>query len=141
MIKKIIEQLQLIPHPEGGWYRETWRSTTQTTLENGDIRSSGTSIYFLIPHGVTMHWHKVKSAEIWHFYSGSPLVLELKNNALETEEILMGNQLEAGFVPQATVNPNQWQRAYSLGAYSLVGCTVSPGFDFSDFTMTENEPI
>ena len=139
MIKKLIQLLDLKPHPEGGWYRETWRSEETFTRTNGSERASGTAIYFLIPQGVKTHWHKVNSTKIWHFYSGSPLVLELKNEETnELEEIMMGTNLEGGFVPQALVKPNQWQRAYSTGEYTLVGCTVSPGFDFLDFEMVED---
>jgi uncharacterized protein len=135
MIDKLNQILDLKPHPEGGWYRETWRSAETMTTKEGNTRNSGTCIYFLVPKGVVTSWHKVKSAEIWHFYSGDPLILELENEEGELEEIMMGTNLEGGFLPQALVKPNQWQRARSLGEYSLVGCTVSPGFDFLDFEM------
>ncbi len=134
-IQALIKQLQLTPHPEGGWYRETWRSEETFTRDNGSVRTTGTAIYFLVPEGVTTSWHKVSSAEMWHFYAGAPLVLELEDEHGETEEILMSSHIVGGFVPQALVKPNQWQRAYSTGLYSLVGCTVSPGFDFQDFVM------
>lgn len=134
-IQKIIDQLNLLPHPEGGFYTETWKSDEFFTRKDGLQRASGTAIYFLIPEGVITHWHKVKSAEMWHFYSGAPLVLEIENEESETEEIMMDSNLSGGFVPQALVKPNQWQRAYSTGLYSLAGCTVSPGFDFQDFEI------
>ena len=136
-IQKIIKQLDLLPHPEGGFYRETWRSDEVFDRVDKSKRSTGTAIYFLIPEGVVTHWHVVKSAEMWHFYSGSPLVLEIENEGGEVDEIVMSSNLEGGFVPQALVKPNQWQRAYSTGLYSLVGCTVSPGFDFEDFSIRE----
>jgi predicted cupin superfamily sugar epimerase len=134
-ISHIIKQLDLKPHPEGGYYKETWRSEQLLITDEGKTRTSGTAIYFLIPEGVITQWHVVKSAELWHFYSGSPLVLELETENGETEEVLMSANLAGGFVPQALVKPNQWQRAYSTGLYSLVGCTVSPGFDFEDFAI------
>lgn len=134
-IKKIIRQLELLPHPEGGFYKETWRSSESIKRKDNSVRPTGTAIYFLIPEGVKTHWHKVKSAEMWHFYSGDPLVLEIENKEDELEEIVMSANLSGGFVPQALVKPNQWQRAYSTGLYSLVGCTVSPGFDFDDFEI------
>ncbi|TNE72952.1 cupin domain-containing protein [bacterium] len=134
-IERIIQQLELQPHPEGGWYRETWRSDEVLIREDGKSRSSGTAIYFLVPQGIITSWHKVKSAEMWHFYAGSPLILELETELGDVEEVIMSSNLDGGFVPQVLVKPNQWQRAYSTGLYSLVGCTVSPGFDFEDFEM------
>lgn len=134
-IDEIIAKLDLQPHPEGGFFKEMWRSDEILKRTNGDIRSVGTSIYFLLPKGVISAWHKVESVEIWHFYSGDPLILELEDDAGKLIKIEMHSDVLNGGNPQALVKHGQWQRAYSTGEYSLVGCTVSPGFDFEDFTM------
>ena len=126
---RIFKQLDLIPHPEGGHYRQTWAA-------EGDGRPAGTCIYFLLRAGERSHWHKVDAAEIWHFYAGSPLVLSIS----ETEtgprrDLTLGPDLAAGQAPQRIVPPNFWQKAESTGDFTLVGCTVSPGFLFDHFTL------
>lgn len=127
---EIIQRLGLTPHPEGGHYRETWRAPAQS----GE-RSSGTAIYYLLSAGERSHWHKVDAAEIWHWYAGAPLELSLSPDACGVTIHQLGNQLENGQLPQVIVPADCWQSAASLGEWSLVGCTVSPGFDFEGFTM------
>jgi predicted cupin superfamily sugar epimerase len=126
----IIRRLGLTPHPEGGHYRETWRAPAPPGQ-----RSSGTAIYYLLSAGERSHWHKVDAAEIWHWYAGAPLELSLSPDAREVTARQLGNQLENGQSPQIIVPAGCWQSAASLGQWSLVGCTVSPGFEFGGFTM------
>ena len=128
---RIIKQLDLQPHPEGGHYRQTWIAPAA-----GRDRPVGTCIYFLLKAGERSHWHKVDAAEIWHFYAGAPLILSIS----ETEtgprrDLTLGPDLAAGQQPQRIVPPDAWQMARSTGAHTLVGCTVSPGFRFEHFTL------
>ena len=128
---QIIKFLQLQPHPEGGWYKQTWKS--EDTLSG---RASGTSIYFLLKAGEISHWHKIDSVEIWHYYDGSPLILRIANednNEIATK--ILGPNLAKSQSPQILVNKNLWQSAETTGDYTLVGCTVSPGFEISKFTL------
>jgi len=126
----IIRRLRLTPHPEGGHYRETWRAPAQP----GE-RASGTAIYYLLSAGERSHWHKVDAAEIWHWYAGAPLELRMSAEAGPVITLQLGNRLESGQSPQLVVPAHHWQSAASLGEWSLVGCTVSPGFEFEGFTM------
>ena len=131
----LIEQLQLQPHPEGGWYRETWRAQAPP----GE-RAGGTAIHFLLEAGQRSHWHRVDAAEIWLFHAGDPLRLSL--STAETgpvRTVLMGNDVLGGHAVQQVVQPGEWQAAEpapvgSFG-YSLVSCVVVPGFDFAGFTL------
>ncbi|MGC8202744.1 cupin domain-containing protein [Aliiroseovarius sp. PTFE2010] len=125
----IIAQLALTPHPEGGHYRQTW-------VAGGDGRAAGTCIYFLLKAGERSHWHRVDAAEIWHFYTGAPLVLRMAASAQGPATThRLGPDLAAGQTPQIIVPVNHWQSAQSTGAYTLVGCTVSPGFQFEGFQL------
>lgn len=126
----IITTLRLSPHPEGGYYRQTWSDST------GTPRPHGTCIYFLLDAGKPSHWHKVDAVEIWHFYAGAPLRLKLA----ETEngprqDILFGPDLGTGQRPQCIVPKDWWQAAETTGDWTLVGCTVSPGFSFDGFEL------
>jgi uncharacterized protein len=128
---EIIERLDLAPHPEGGWYRQTWAADAAP----GE-RPAGTCIYFLLRAGERSHWHRVDAAEVWHFYAGDPLVLSLAaTEAGPAEERVLGPDLAAGQAPQVIVPPDWWQAARSTGDWTLVGCTVSPGFRFEGFTL------
>ena len=118
----LIGLLDLKPHPEGGHYREMFRDT--------GARAHSTAIYFLLCEGEVSRWHRVDAAEVWHFYRGAPLELGIGN-----EKLVLGNAIENGERPQIVVPPHEWQSARSLGAYTLVGCTVAPGFEFSKFEM------
>ena len=126
---EIIRHLNLAPHPEGGFFRETWRAS-------GTGRAAGTAIYYLL-RGTDHHrWHSVDSAEIWHFYAGAPLILSLAaTEAGPVEDHVLGLDLAAGAQPQVIVPPGHWQVARSTGDWTLVGCTVSPGFEFEHFRL------
>lgn len=128
---QIIAHLKLVPHPEGGHYRQTWIAES----EDG-IRPAGTSIYFLLKAGETSHWHRVDAAEIWHYYAGAPLILSLAetDQGPATDHVL-GPDLATGQFPQHIVPKDHWQAARSTGDWTLVGCTVSPAFQFEDFEL------
>ncbi|MEM8793389.1 MAG: cupin domain-containing protein [Pseudomonadota bacterium] len=128
--RDLIKTLDLQPHPEGGWYRETWRAEA----EEG-ARASGTAIYYLLEAGDFSHWHRIDATEIWHWYAGGPLSLTLSPNGHDAEAMMLGPEVAAGQRPQRIVPAGWWQTATSMGAYSLVGCTVSPGFEFEGFEM------
>ena len=128
--RQIIDALGLTPHPEGGWYRETWRAAAG----EGE-RAAGTAIYYLLQAGEFSHWHRVDAAEIWHFYAGAPLALTVSPNGHDAEAWRLGPEIAAGQRPQLVVPAGWWQCATSLGAFTLVGCTVSPGFTFEGFEM------
>ena len=130
--EEIIRHLDLKPHPEGGFYRETWR---ETRADGG--RASGPAIYFLLPGGVENRWHRVDAAEIWHFYAGAPLELSIERADGAAEKRVLGTALLDGEEPQLEVPAGAWQRARSLGPWTLVGCTVSPGFLFERFEIRE----
>jgi len=130
----IIRRLGLKPHPEGGHYAETWRAPAPEGQ-----RSAGTAIYFLLKAGERSHWHRVDAAEAWHWYGGAPLALEISGDGKLVEEHILGLDLAAGQRPQAVVPVHHWQAARSLGDWSLVGCTVSPAFEFAGFEMAPPE--
>ncbi|HWY62064.1 MAG TPA: cupin domain-containing protein [Rhizomicrobium sp.] len=119
----LIARLGLQPHPEGGHFRETFRDCALG-------RAFSTAIYFLLKAGEASRWHRVDAAEVWHFYRGAPLELKIG----KTVHIL-GPDVANGEAPQLVVPAGEWQAAKSLGAYTLVGCTVAPGFEFSGFEM------
>ncbi len=133
----IIAALGLARHPEGGWYAETFRDNGGSDNPVGG-RGHSTAIYFLLEGGDVSAWHRVRdAAEVWHFYAGAPLELRLFDEAQGAARFLLGNDLGAGERPQAVVPANSWQTARSLGDWTLVGCTVAPGFDFSQFELAE----
>jgi predicted cupin superfamily sugar epimerase len=127
---EIVELLGLEPHPEGGWYRQTFAD-----LREGGRRAHSTAIYYLIEGGVAGRWHRVDSAEVWHWYSGAPLRLTLSPDGRTSEAAILGPDLAAGERPQVVIPPGVWQAALSLGDWTLVGCTVAPGFEFAYFEM------
>lgn len=125
----LIKHLDLTPHPEGGHYRQTW-------IADEAGRPSGTCIYFLLQAGEKSHWHKVDAVEIWHYYAGAPLLLHMS----ETDQgpahtHRLGPDLTKGEAPQAIVPKHHWQAAETTGDFTLVGCTVSPAFQFEGFTL------
>ncbi|SMX41917.1 cupin domain-containing protein [Actibacterium lipolyticum] len=127
----IISHLNLRPHPEGGWYRETWAEH----VPEGQ-RPSGTAIYYLLEQGQRSHWHQVDAAEIWHFYAGAPLILSLAETETgPAREVTLGPDVLGAELPQIIVPAFHWQAARTQGEYTLVGCTVSPGFQFEGFKM------
>jgi uncharacterized protein len=127
---EIIARLELKPHPEGGHYRETFRDSRRDA--NG--RSASTAIYFLLARGERSHWHRIDAAEVWHYYAGSALNLQIADEVGQ-RCINLGPDLAAGEVPQAIVPAQAWQAAESTGDWTLVGCTVAPGFDFAKFEL------
>ena len=131
-IDDCIRRLDLRPHPEGGFFRETWRAPTAA----GD-RAIGTAIYYLLEAGPGSHWHRVDATEIWHYYAGAPLELALSRDGAPVDTVVLGSDLARGERPQVVVDSQVWQSARTLGAFTLVGCTVSPGFEFSGFVMAE----
>lgn len=127
----IIEQLGLRPHPEGGHYAETWRGAP-----GPDGRAIGTAIHFLLRAGERSHWHRVDADEIWLFHSGAPLRLSIAaHGGAAAEHHLLGADLVSGERPQVRVPAGAWQAAESLGDFTLVSCTVTPGFDFAGFEL------
>ena len=128
--RDIIAALGLEPHPEGGWYRQTWVADAAP-----GTRPAGTAIYYLLAAGERSHWHRNDSAEIWHFHAGDPLILSLAPPDGAPSDHVLGPDLAADQRPQILVPPGHWQSARPTGGWSLVGCTVSPGFDFAHFEM------
>lgn len=128
--REIIDRLGMQRHPEGGWYVETWRDAA-----GPDGRSRSTAIYYLLEAGERSHWHRVDASEIWHWYAGAPLELAVSEDGITTQTIALGPQLADGQMPQGIVPPHAWQSAQSSGTWTLVGCTVAPGFEFSGFEM------
>ncbi|ABE61355.1 protein of unknown function DUF985 [Nitrobacter hamburgensis X14] len=126
----IIARLGLKPHPEGGHYRETFRDVR--TDDQG--RAASTAIYFLLARGERSRRHRIDAVEVWHYYAGSPLLLQIDDGAI-MRTICLGANLAAGEVPQALVPAYAWQTAQSSGDWTLVGCTVAPGFEFSGFEL------
>ncbi|WP_380052778.1 cupin domain-containing protein [Falsihalocynthiibacter sp. SS001] len=125
----IIAHLDLKPHPEGGHYRQTWQA-------DNEGRAVGTCIYFLLKNGESSHWHRVDATEIWHYYAGAPLVLSMsETDEGPAQDYLLGPDFSQGHEPQRIVPPNHWQAARTTGDYTLVGCTVSPGFEFERFML------
>ena len=128
--REIVRLLELEPHPEGGFYRETFRDD-----ETHEGRAHSTSIYYLLAAGDFSHWHRVDAVETWHYYAGSPLSLTLSHDGHDAKAYRLGPNLKAGERPQVIVEKNVWQTATSLGAWTLVGCTVAPGFTFEGFEL------
>jgi predicted cupin superfamily sugar epimerase len=131
---EIIARLELKPHPEGGHYRETFRDSR--TDASG--RSRSTAIYFLLARSERSHWHRIDAVEVWHYYAGSALTLKIADDDGQWS-FRLGPNLAAGEQPQAIVPPDTWQAAESTGDWTLVGCTVAPGFDFATFEMAPKD--
>jgi len=127
--RQLIDLLGLQPHPEGGHFIQTWQAPSD------GARSSGTAIYFLLQEGEVSHWHRVDSAEVWHHYAGAPLALDTWVEGSEVTRRHLGTDILAGERPQLIVAPGEWQTARSVGAWTLAGCTVSPGFEFGHFEL------
>lgn len=131
-VEAIITGLSLAPHPEGGFFRETFRDDR---LING--RAASTAIYYLLAEGQRSHWHRIDASEIWHWYCGAPLALSLRvGERVETQRL--GCNIFQGERPQLIVPAGVWQSAESLGAWTLIGCTVAPGFEFSGFELAQD---
>jgi len=127
--QSLIDRLGLNPHPEGGWYRENWRDVA---ADGG--RGSGTAIYYLLEAGDRSHWHRVDAAEIWHHYAGSTLELAVADGD-HHDVIRLGSAVDQGELPQAVVHARAWQAARPIDGWALMGCTVTPAFDFGGFEL------
>ena len=127
---ELIARLELRPHPEGGHYRETFRDSNLDA--NG--RSRSTAICFLLARGERSHWHRIDAVEVWHYYAGDALILQIADDD-GARNLRLGSDLAAGEAPQATVPAHAWQAAESTGDWTLVGCTVAPGFEFAGFEL------
>jgi len=126
----IIRELGMEPHPEGGWYVQTFRDT------EGGSRGHSTAIYYLLKAGQRSHWHRVRdAAEVWHHYAGAPLALHRSQDGKGSETLTLGTDILKGERPQAIIPANWWQSAETRGDFTLVGCTVAPGFEFASFEM------
>ena len=127
----VIKTLELAPHPEGGFYRETFRDSR--TVGHG--RAASSAIYFLLPAGEVSRWHRIDAAEVWHFYAGAPLDLSILTPDGEKIIYRLGPDLANAERPQTLAPAHHWQSARSLGAWTLVGCTVAPAFEFAGFEL------
>jgi uncharacterized protein len=134
-VAQLIEQLQLQPHPEGGYYRRLFESSLR--LPSGRLASS--AIVFLLPAGQVSRWHRVDADELWHFYEGEPLELLVAESPSHIQRQLLG-PLSGAALPQRAVPAHAWQAARPLGGYSLVGCTLAPAFEFSGFCLLADAP-
>lgn len=130
----VISLLELERHPEGGWYRQTFADERP-----GGQRSHSTAIYYLLEGGDLSAWHRVDASEVWHWHAGAPLKLRLSHHGKVIDEYVLGSDLRRGARPQVVVPKGSWQSARSLGAWTLVGCTVAPGFQFSGFEMAPGD--
>jgi uncharacterized protein len=138
----VIRLLDLKPHPEGGYFRETFRDALACPpppagegKEGAGARAASTAIYFLLARGERSRWHRIDVVEIWHWYAGAPLRLEIASQNGRRERVTLGCDLAAGERPQIIVPARAWQSAESLGDWTLAGCTVAPGFEFSGFEL------
>ncbi len=129
--REIVRLLDLAPHPEGGHYRETFRDPAC----DADGRPASTAILFLLAGDEVSEWHRVDAVEIWHHYAGAPMVITLSPNGHDASAHHLGPDIRAGQSPQIAVPARCWQTAASLGAWTLVGCTVAPGFRFEGFEL------
>jgi predicted cupin superfamily sugar epimerase len=129
----VIRLLQLQPHPEGGHFREVFRDTRMI-----EGRAASTAIYFLLARGERSHWHRIDAAEVWHFYAGDALSLQIAEDGKTRTEVL-GSRISSGERPQVVVPAGAWQAAESRGEWTLCGCTVAPGFDFSGFELAAKD--
>lgn len=128
--RQIVEKLGMERHPEGGWFKETFRDP-----DTRDGRAVSTAIYYLLEKGDRSHWHRVDAAEVWHFYAGTPLELSLSADGKSAETSILGPDVIDGQLPQIVVPKGHWQSAEPVGDWTLVGCTVAPGFVFEGFEM------
>lgn len=139
----LIRHLQLLPHPEGGYYRETYRAAQQLTTPENQPRSVSTAIYFLLEGHNKSHFHRIKSDELWFFHQGQPLEIVLIRAGGPPETILLGHDFAQGAVPQAVIPAGTWfaARVRHETGFGLVSCTVAPGFDFADFELAERAAL
>jgi predicted cupin superfamily sugar epimerase len=137
----LIEQLGLVPHPEGGYFGEVYRSAAAVQPSDGRAgRSALTTIYFLLVAGEVSRWHRVASDEVWHYYEGDPLELWSADAGFNDVTRHQIGRVGDGMRPVHVITAHEWQAARTTGSYTLVGCTVGPGFDFADFEMLDQRP-
>jgi predicted cupin superfamily sugar epimerase len=136
---ELIRHLSLQPHPEGGFYREIWRSAARVCMQQRPERSALTSIYFLLAAGSFSAWHRVRSDEVWHWYEGDPLALVIASPDFEIIQHKTVGPVGVHAEPVTTVPADWWQAARPLGDYTLCGCTVAPGFEFEDFSFLRDD--
>ena len=137
--ERLISVLGLTPHPEGGHYQETFRDCGPPPAgRDGEGRGHSSAIFFLLKAGEVSWWHRVDAAEVWHFHRGAPLELSIAHNGVVTHQLL-GAAIEKGETPQLVVPAGAWQMARSMGDYTLVGCTVAPGFEFAGFELAPRD--
>jgi predicted cupin superfamily sugar epimerase len=141
--EEIIKKLNLIKHPEGGFYKETYRAEKSITLDNGNVRNTGTAIYYLLKDKDKSHFHKVASDELWFFHQGEALEIVMITEDGKVETKTLSNRLELNNEPQFLVKANTWFGARVKGGegFALVSCTVSPGFDFKDFELGDRKEL
>ena len=138
----IINKLEMLPHPEGGYYKETYRSEEQTINKEGNKRNTSTAIYFLLENNNISRFHRIKSDELWFFHQGNAIeIVSIKNNKLVS--ITLGNDIDKGEVPQAVIPANVWfaSSVKDGSGFGLVSCTVAPGFDFADFEIAKQDEL
>ena len=140
-VRVLIEALDLRPHPEGGFYKELFRSASQVKPDDTrEARSALTTIYFLLPQGSQSRWHRVQSDEVWHLYEGGPLeLLELSDDRTDLARHRLAPISNGDDSPVHTIAAGKWQAARATDNYALVGCTVAPGFEFADFEMMADD--
>ena len=126
----VIAALGLAPHPEGGWFRETFRDAAAPGR-----RSASSAIYYLLRAGEISRWHRIDASEVWHWYAGAPLLLTVSQDGRSSLQHRLGGNVVAGERPQVVVPPRAWQSAAGTGAWTLVGCTVAPAFEFAGFEL------
>jgi predicted cupin superfamily sugar epimerase len=141
----LVDRLDLLPHPEGGYYRETYRSDFSHLPPNSfgikEKRSISTAIYFLLTQGNFSAFHRIKQDELWHHYMGDAVAVHTISPEGEYHKLLLGKDLGEGEFPQHMVKGGTWFASETLGVYSLAGCTVAPGFDFADFELPKRESL
>lgn len=141
--ESIIEKLNLTRHPEGGFYRETYRGENVVTLDNGQVRNTVTAIHYLLKDRDKSHFHKVSSDELWLFHQGEPLEILMITHDGKMETKILGNRLDLNEEPQVVVKANTWfaARVKNEKGFALVSCVVAPGFDFSDFQLGDKNEL
>jgi uncharacterized protein len=137
---ELIRKLRLEPHPEGGFYRETYRSAARVMADQRGSRSALTTIYFLLAQGSFSAWHRVRSDEVWHWYEGEPIELLVASPDFQVIQHRHLGMVGEDTEPAITVPADWWQAARPLGSYALCGCTVAPGFEFNDFSFLRGQP-
>lgn len=131
----IVKIFDLAPHPEGGFFKETFRDAGRAPGE----RAFSTAIYYLLRKEDSSAWHRVDASEVWHWYAGAPLELSIRSEGQDAIKSILGTDIKAGQVPQIVVPAHAWQSARPLGGWVLVGCTVAPGFEFEGFELLDDD--